>query len=83
MSGKQKYGAYMVVVRYDVGSDVEAKLSSITGYKMKNKTMSGNFTELVAEIKLTDAGLQKIDYLRNIPGVREVTIMGSVGGSAL
>ena len=83
MSGKQKYGGYMIVVRYDVGSEVEAKLSGLTGYKMKNKTMSGNFTELVAEIKLTDAGLQKIDYLRNIPGVREVTIMSSVGGSAL
>ena len=83
MSGKQKYGGYMIVVRYDVGSEVEAKLSGLTGYKMKNKTMSGTFTELVAEIKLTDAGLQKIDYLRNIPGVREVTIMSSVGGSAL
>ena len=83
MSGKQKFGSYMVVVRYDVGSEVEAKLSGISGYRMKNKTMSGNFTELVAEIKLTDAGLQKIDYLRNIPGVREVTVMSSVGGSTL
>ena len=83
MSGKQKYGGYMIVVRYDVGSEVEAKLSGLSGYKMKNKTMSGNFTELVAEIKLTDAGLQKIDYLRNIPGVREVTIMASTSGSAL
>ena len=83
MSGKQKYGGYMIVVRYDVGSEVEAKLSGLTGYKMKNKTMSGNFNELVAEIKLTDAGLQKIDYLRNIPGVREVTVMASMGGSAL
>ena len=83
MGGKQKHGSYMIVVRYDVGSEVEAKLSGISGYKMKNKTMSGNFTELVAEIKLTDAGLQKIDYLRNIPGVREVTVMASMGGSAL
>ena len=83
MSGKQKYGGYMIVVRYDVGSEVEAKLSGISGYKLKNKTMSGNFTELVAEIKLTDAGLQKIDYLRNIPGVREVTVMASMSGSAL
>ena len=83
ISGKQKYGSYMIVVRYDVGSEVESKLSGISGYKMKNKTMSGNFTELVAEIKLTEAGLQKIDYLRNIPGVREVTVMASMGGSAL
>ena len=73
----------MVVVRYDVGSEVEAKLSGISGYKLRNKTMSGSFNELVAEIKLTDAGLQKIDYLRNIPGVREVTIMNSVSGSTL
>ena len=43
ISGKQKYGSYMIVVRYDVGSEVETKLSGITGYKMKNKTMSGYF----------------------------------------
>ena len=82
-AGKQKYGSYMIVVRYDVGSEVEAKLSGISGYKLKNKTMSGNFNELVAEIRLTDAGLQKIDYLRNIPGVREVSIMNSLSGSTL
>ena len=83
ISGKQKYGSYMVVVRYDAGSEVEAKLSAVNGYKMKNKTMSGAYYELVAEIKLTEAGLQKIDYLRNIPGVREVTVMASLSGSAL
>ena len=82
-AGKQKNGTYMIVVRYDVGSEVEAKLSGISGYKLKNKTMSGNFNELVAEIRLTDAGLQKIDYLRNIPGVREVSIMNSLSGSTL
>ena len=82
-SGKQKYGSYMIVVRYDAGSEVENKLSNVTGYKMKNKTMTGSYTELVAEIKLTDTGLQKIDYLRNIPGVREVTVMTSVSGSVL
>ena len=83
IGGKQKYGSYMIVIRYDAGSEVEAKLSNITGYKLKNKTMAGSYNELVAEIKLTDAGLQKIDYLRNIAGVREVTIMNSVSGSAL
>ena len=83
IGGKQKYGSYMVVVRYEAGSEVENKLSAVTGYKLRNKTMSGAYNELVAEIKLTDAGLQKIDYLRNIPGVREVTIMNSVSGSVL
>ena len=82
-AGKQKYSTYMIVVRYDSDSDVEAKLAGITGYKMKNKTMTGNYTELVAELKLTDAALKKIDFLRNIPGVREFTIMNSVSGSVL
>ena len=83
IGGKQKYGSYMVVIRYDADSEVENKLSAVTGYKLKNKTMTGAYTELVAEIKLTETGLKKIDYLRNIPGVREVTIMASVSGSVL
>ena len=83
MGGKQKFGSYMIVVRYEAGCEIEAKLSSLNGYKLKNKTLSGAYNELVAEVKLTDVGLQKIDYLRNIPGVREVSVMASMGGSAL
>ena len=83
IGGKQKFSSYMIVVRYDVGSEIEAKLSTLNGYKLKNKTLSGAYNELVAEIKLTDAALQKIDHLRNIPGVREVSVMASTGGSAL
>ena len=82
-AGKQKHSTYMIVIRYDSDSDVENKLAGISGYKMKNKTMTGNYTELVAELKLTDAQLKKIDYLRSIPGVREVTVMNSVSGSVL
>ena len=83
LAGKQKFGTYMIVMRYDADSEVESKLAALSGYKMKNKTMTGNYTELVAELKLTDAQLKKIDFLRNIPGVREVTIMNSVSGSVL
>ena len=83
ITGKQKYHSYMIVVRYDSGSDVENKLSGISGYRMKNKTMAGNYTELVCEVKLTDVALKKIDYLKNIAGVREVTVMNSVSGSVL
>ena len=83
VTGKQKYQSYMIVVRYDSDSDVENKLSGISGYRMKNKTMAGNYTELVCEVKLTDVALKKIDYLRNIAGVREVTVMNSVSGSVL
>ena len=82
-AGKQKFGSYMIVIRYDADSEVEAKLSALSGYKMKNKTMTGTYTELVAELKLSDAQLKKIDFLRNIPGVREVSIMNSVSGSVL
>ena len=82
-AGKQKHSTYMIVIRYDSDSDVENKLAGISGYKMKNKTMTGNYTELVAELKLTDAALKKIDFLRNIPGVREVTVMSSVSCSVL
>ena len=82
-AGKQKHSTYMIVIRYDSDSDVENKLAGISGYKMKNKTMTGNYPELVAELKLTDAALKKIDFLRNIPGVREVTVMSSVSGSVL
>ena len=82
-AGKQKHSTYMIVVRYDSDSEVESKLAGINGYKMKNKTMTGNYTELVAELKLTDTALKKIDFLRNIPGVREVTVMSSTSGSVL
>ena len=83
LSGKQKHGSYMIVVRYESGSEVEGKLSNYPGYRMKNKTLAGSYTELVCEVKLSDAALQKIDFLRTIPGVREITIMNSVGGSVL
>ena len=82
-AGKQKASTYMIVVRYDSESDVESKLMGITGYKMKNKTMTSSYTELVAELKLSDTALAKIDFLKNVPGVREVTVMNSVSGSVL
>ena len=83
LTGKQKYHSYMIVVRYDTDSEVENKLSGLSGYRMRNKTLAGNYTELVCEVKLTDVALKKIDYLRSVPGVREVTIMNSVSGSVL
>ena len=83
VTGKQKYQSYMIVLRYDSDSPAESKLSGLPGYRMKNKTLAGNYTELVCEVKLTDAALKKIDFLRSIPGVREVTIMNSVSGSVL
>ena len=83
LGGKQKYGSYMVVARYDIDSAFEEKICGISGYKLKNKTITKDYTELVAEVRLTESGLQKLDNLRNIPGVREVSIMASASGSVL
>ncbi len=83
LTGKQKFQSYMIVARYENGSEIEAKLASISGYRLKNKTLSGNYTELVCELKLSDVALQKVDSLRSVPGVREITIMSSVSGSVL
>ena len=64
-------------------SDFEEKISGISGYKLKNKTLARDYTELVAEVRLTSNGLQKMDNLRSIAGVREVSIMASTSGSVL
>lgn len=83
LTRKQKYHSYMVVVRYEAGSEVEPRLEATSGYRMKNKTMSGNYTELVCEVKLGDNGMRRIDAMRGLPGVREITVMNAVSGSVL
>ena len=80
---KYKTSNYMVVVRFDEGSDVEQKLSALPGYKMKNKTMVSAATELVAEVKLDNAGMAQLSELRNLPGVKEISVMSSTADSVL
>ena len=79
---QQKDGSYMLVIRYE-GGEAERKVSSLPGYRLKNKTMMKNYTELVAEVRLTNEELKKLDSLRTVEGVREVSIMNSVSGSVL
>ena len=80
---KYKASNYMVVVRFDEGSDVEQKLAALPGYKMKNKTMVSSATELVAEVKLDNAGMAQLSELRNLPGVKEISVMSSTADSVL
>ena len=80
---KHKSHSYMVVARFDEGCDAEAKLSALPGYRMKNKTMSGNFTELVVEVRLDNDGMARLDELRRVPGVHDISIMSSVSNSVL
>ena len=81
-SGRKK-NSFMVVVRYSGECRAEQKLQAMRHYQLKNKNMSGEATELVAEMMLNSADMQKIEKLRNEPGVLEITVMSSVGGSVL
>ena len=73
----------MVVARFEEGNQVEENLSALPGYKMKNMTMVGNTTELVAEVRLDNKTMNQLSQLRNAPGVKEISIMNSVSGSVL
>lgn len=78
-----KANSFMVVARFDAECAVEAELAAMPAYQMKNKTMSGEMTELVAEMRLGNDQMVKLDELRKMEGVREITIMRSVTGSVL
>jgi len=80
---RQKSDNYMIVVRYDNECDPEPELQKLPGYKMKNLTMAGEYSELVAEVHLGETGMQQMQELREIHGVHEVSVMRSVSGSVL
>ncbi len=83
VSGKMTSDTYMVIVRYESGCDVERKLSAMHGYALKNKTMSGNSVELVAQLRLAGNALARVESLHNEPGVQQITVMRSTAGSVL
>ena len=80
---KTKNATYMVVLRCNGDSAAEEELSSMPGFKLKNKTMNATSTELVAEVYLGRKGLHDLDQLRTYPGVTEITVMQSASGSIL
>ena len=79
----QRAGSFMVVARYEAGSGVEEKITAMPGCRLKNKTISGSFTELVVELPLGKKGMEELEALRNVAGVHEISIMRSVSGSVL
>ena len=81
--GKFKSNTYMVVARFEDGSEVEGQLAALPGYRLKNKTMAGSATELVAEVRLDKAGMEQLSSLRSVTGVKEISVMSSVSGSVL
>ena len=74
---------HMIVVRCNANCQVEAELAGLPGYKLKNKTMSATATELAVEVRLDEATSKKLDALRNMPGITEITVMRSTAGSVL
>ena len=80
---KQKFGSYMIVIRYDADSPVEDKLMGLPGFTMKNKSMTREYSELVGEIRMKDNNPKALSGLRHVEGVREVSLMASTSGSTL
>ena len=76
-------GSFMVVARYEADSGMEEKLTAMPGCRLKNKTISGSFTELVVELRLGQKGMEELEALRTVPGVHEISIMRSVSNSIL
>ena len=75
--------SYMVVARFDRDCNAESALSAMPGYRMKNKTMNDEVIELVAQMRLSNSGMEKLSRIQAMAGVREVTVMESVSGSVL
>ena len=80
---KQKSGTYMVVARFEENPQAEEKLSALPGYRLKNKTMAGAATEIVAEVRLDENGMAALEELRSLSGVKEISVMDSLAGSVL
>lgn len=80
---KQKSGSYLMVIRYTADSMIEPKVTSLPGYRLKNKTMASDYTELVAEVRLSDNLMLRVDSLRYEEGVQEISLMQSTNCSVL
>ena len=83
LSKKQKADEYMVVARFATGAEAEKALEAMPGYTLKNKTMRGGNTELVAQMRLGEAEMAQLTQLQTCDGVQEITVMKSVSGSVL
>ena len=58
-------------------------LAALPRYQLKNKNITADSMEWVAEMELSEKDIAKMDELREKPGVREITVMQSVSGSVL
>lgn len=82
-SRKNARTSYMVVARFDTSCNAEKELSKLPGYRMKNKTLNHEMTELVFQVALQNSAMEKLSRIQKMPGVMEISIMESVSGSVL
>lgn len=80
---KGRSHSYMVVVRCTPDSRAELTLSKLPAYRLKNKAFTATATEIVAEVRLSENDMKKLEALRSDPEVMEISIMSSVNGTAL
>ena len=80
---QEKKNSYMVVLRYTAECKIEDVLAVLPRYQLKNKNITADSMEWVAEMELSEKDIAKMDELREKPGVREITVMQSVSGSVL
>lgn len=80
---KRKSFRYLVVMRCSAGTEPEETLSTFPEYLMKNKTITGEVTELVAELTLNPEDMKRLSKLQGQDGILEITVMQSVSGSVL
>lgn len=80
---QQKTGSYLVVVRCSSSESAEYTLRKLPGYRLKNKSITADLTELVVELRLSDSDMKKVEALREDPEISELSIMASVSGTAL
>ena len=78
-----KRDSYMVVLRCEAECDAAGLLRVFPHYRLKNKNMTAGATELVAEVELNQKDMDKLEKMRDIEGVLEITVMHSVSGSVL
>ncbi len=73
---KKEKKNYLLIVRYndEAESNVKAVLGAIK-YRLKNKTVNGNMTELTIEVKVKHNDTSSVSRFQEISGVSTVTLL--------
>ena len=61
---QEKKNSYMVVLRYTVECKIEDVLAALPRYQLKNKNITADSMEWVAEMELSEKDIAKMDELR-------------------